>query len=267
MNRRSIVKGLVLGGAAAACPTCLGMAEALASEKGAKTHGGGAPHWEYTGDAGPTHWGELSPANSVCSLGLQQSPIDIHGQISAEMDGISVDYGTTPLRVVNNGHTIQANCDPGSRIVLDGETYNLLQFHFHHPSEHQVDGKPYPMECHFVHASDSGVLAVLGVFIESGGKNATLAPIWDAMPQEAGDEVKVSSVTISPAELLPHDRRFYRYYGSLTTPPCSEKVIWSVYRQPVTASAAQINTFGTLFPMNARPIQRLNRRFLLLGSL
>jgi carbonic anhydrase len=199
-------------------------------------------------------------------LGLQQSPVDLSGSITAGLNPIALNYGDTAMRVVNNGHTIQCNTDSGSDMVIDGKKYALLQFHFHHPSEHLSDGWPYAMEMHLVHASADGQLAVLGVFIKPGATNQALAPIWSAMPSKQGPEIKRGSVRIRPAALLPANPENYRYHGSLTTPPCSEKVLWTVYRQPIEASRGQIKKFGDLFPMNARSAQPMNRRFLLTGK-
>ncbi len=269
-SRRSVLK--YMASAAAACPTCMSVASALASgkteaghgaAKAAKSGGHDPAHWTYGGDTGPQHWGDLNAGNKVCSLGFQQSPVDLRQAIPASPGQISVDYKPTTLRVVNNGHTIQCNTDPGSTMMLDGDKFRLLQFHFHHPSEHAMDGRRFDMEAHFVHINDAGMLAVLGVFIEPGGENNVLAPVWQHMPPSAGPEKKVSSVKIDPVKLLPVDRNYFRYLGSLTTPPCSEKVIWSVFSQPVQASSAQVGQFAGLFDMNARPLQGLHRRLLL----
>ena len=266
-SRRSVLK--YMASAAAACPTCMSVASALASgkkeagygaAKTAKSSGHDAAHWTNGGDTGPGHWGEMNAGNKVCSLGFQQSPIDLRHAIPANPGQISVLYKPTTLRVVNNGHTIQCNTDPGSTIMLDGERFRLLQFHFQHPSEHAMDGRRFDMECHFVHINDAGMLAVLGVFIEPGGENNVLTPIWQHMPHKAGPEKKVASVHIDPAKLLPANRDYFRYLGSLTTPLCSEKVIWSVFSQPVQASTAQVGQFAGLFDMNARPLQGLHRR-------
>ncbi|MBT4689889.1 MAG: carbonic anhydrase family protein [Rhodospirillaceae bacterium] len=259
-SRRSVLK--YMAGAAAACPTCMSVASALASEK--KTSKGA--HWTYEGKTGPEHWGDMSAGNKVCSTGVQQSPIDLGRAIPASPGHISVDYKPTTLRVVNNGHTIQCNTDAGSTMTLDGDKFRLLQFHFHHPSEHAMDGRRFDMECHFVHINDAGMLAVLGVFIEPGAENNVLAPVWQHMPHSAGPEKAVSSVQIDPVRLLPSNRQYFRYLGSLTTPPCSEKVIWSVFSQPVQASTAQVSQFAGLFNMNARPLQGLHRRLLLKSS-
>lgn len=268
-SRRSVLK--YMAGAAAACPTCLSVASALASEKQAAAHGaakaaadkGHGAGWSYGGDTGPGHWGEMNAGSKVCSLGFQQSPIDLRAATPASAGTIKVDYKSTTLRVVNNGHTIQCNTDPGSSMTLDGQHFRLLQFHFHHPSEHAMDGRRFDLEAHFVHINDDGMLAVLGVFIEPGIGNDMLAPVWQHMPRSAGPEKKVSSVRIDPVRLLPVNRQYFRYLGSLTTPPCSEKVIWSVFSNPVQASTAQVGQFAGLFDMNARPLQGLHRRLLL----
>ena len=263
MERRTVLKYLA-GAAATFCPTCLSTISAFAAEKGGQGGAHGSPpHWGYEGAEGPMNWGQLSPEYKACSLGVQQSPIDLTAAIPADAGPIDVSYRRVPLKVINNGHTIQVNCDPGSGIMVDGKRFGLLQFHFHHPSEHALDGTRFDMEAHFVHASEDGVLAVLGVFIRQGESHPLLAPIWRAMPEKAGPERTVSSEMISPADLLPADRRYFRYLGSLTTPPCSETVIWSVYRTPVNASGEQIRQFAGLFPMNARPLQPLHRRLLL----
>jgi len=240
------------------------VAQALAAEKEAapaKVHGkGGAVHWTYSDGTGPEQWGTLSGAFRACDLGVEQSPVNLTRAVPAKMGTMDIAYKSMPLEVVNNGHTIQVNCAPGSHIVLDGTRFRLLQYHFHHPSEHLLNGKAFDMEAHFVHVSDSGTLAVLGVFIEPGAESRALKPVWNVMPSEAG---KASGGTVAPADLLPENSAYFRYMGSLTTPPCSQKVIWTVYREPVTASVAQVKKFAEIFPMNARPAQRLNRRLLL----
>lgn len=273
LPRRRVLQML---GAAAACPVCAGLAgRAFATDIDMKApaHGamppaaapaghGGAPHWEYEGAAGPEHWGALSPDFQVCGTGREQSPIDLRWPIPAPTGHIETAFRDMPLRIVNNGHTIQVNCEPGSQSRIDGVVYDLLQFHFHHPSEHLLAGKRFDMECHFVHKSAAGGLAVLGVFIQPGAENAALKPVFDAMPAQAGPEQAVA-MSIRPEALLPADRHYFRYAGSLTTPPCSEGIVWSVYRQPIEASAAQIRKFAQAFAGNARPVQPQHRRYLL----
>ncbi|TCS62494.1 carbonic anhydrase [Varunaivibrio sulfuroxidans] len=267
IERRTVLK-FIAGAVAGGCPTCLSIANAFASETAAAKGAQDArrkivsnPHWGYEGADGPEAWGELSPAYAVCSKGMQQSPIDLAGALEAQTGNIPVNYGALPLKVINNGHTIQVNCDPGNSIMLDGAKFKLLQYHFHHPSEHALNGDRFEMEAHFVHADENGRLAVLGTFFRPGPENPALAKIWDVMPREAGG-AKTGGM-LSPLALLPQNRTYYRYLGSLTTPPCSETVIWTVFASPLQMSQAQVKTFAEMFPMNARPLQNLLRRYLL----
>ena len=218
------------------------------------------PHWDYSGEKGPEHWGKLDPGFSACAEGLQQSPINLAAGTRSALADIPVTYREVPLKVVNNGHTIQVNIEPGSSIAIDGKRFDLLQVHFHHSSEHLLAGRSLPLEAHFVHAAADGSLAVLGVFFEPGRHNASLEPIWQVMPDEVGD---AGSGRFDPTDLLPAERGYFRYYGSLTTPPCSQIVIWTVFKQALGLSQDQIAKFAAIFPTNTRPIQRLNRRFLL----
>ena len=241
-----------------ACPACLGVARAETGHPAA----GGPPHWDYHGEAGPERWGTLAPEFRVCSLGLEQTPVDLRAAVPAAIGSLSVALARTAQQVLNNGHTIQVNCAPGARTEILGTQYDLLQFHFHHPSEHLLAGRGFDLECHFVHRSAAGALAVLGVFIQPGAENKALQPIWQAMPASAGPARALDSA-IDPALLLPEQRQYFRYAGSLTTPPCSEGVLWTLFKTPVEASAEQIRRFAQLFPVNARPPQAVNRRFVL----
>ena len=248
-DRRNALR--VLAAAAfGTCPICRALAE--------EQH----PHWSYEGAEGPENWGGLSADFKTCSIGLEQAPIDLAHAIRAETGPVAPSFPSMPLTIVNNGHTVQVNCAPGGNSMIAGEAFDLLQFHFHHPSEHLVAGKTFDMELHFVHKSTAGKLAVLGVLIQQGAENTALAPIWAALPEQAGDPVPVGTM-IDPAALLPAQRQFFRYHGSLTTPPCSEGVLWTVFEQPIEASSEQIAKFAALFPVNARPVQALNDRKLL----
>lgn len=222
--------------------------------------------WEYKGEKGFEHWAELSPEFQACQQGTEQSPIDLQQATQTDPTTLKFNYSSSPLKVVHNGHTIQVNCAPENTLVLDGKTFNLLQFHFHHPSEHWLTGQPFPMELHLVHRSETGELAVLGIFLQQGQANSALQPIWEAMPTQAGPEKVVPGVRVDLAKLLPSDRKFERYRGSLTTPPCSEGVTWLVMEQPLEVSAAQIQQFTQVIGLNARPVQALNRRSLLRSS-
>ena len=221
------------------------------------------PHWGYIGEEGAENWSKLSPEFSSCELGIAQSPINIESPIEAKLNELEFDYQNSPLRIINNGHTIQVNYQSGSVLKLDGESYELVQFHFHHPSEHKVNDQNFPMELHLVHQNKKGSLAVVGVFLKQGEANKALEAIWKVLPDKQGKEQRIPNVEINASELLPTDQEFYRYYGSLTTPPCSETVNWIVYQQPIEVSVAQVEKFSKLFPINARPVQNLNRRFLL----
>ena len=223
-------------------------------------HADSGPHWGYAGEAGPAHWGELDPKFAACASGVNQSPIDIASTIDAELPPIGVNYGTAGTEILNNGHTIQVNVAPGSTLSLDGKTFELKQFHFHAPSENTVDGKPYALEAHFVHGDADGHLAVIGVLFEEGAASPAIAALWEAMPKEAGAKHPLST-PVDPAALLPQSRDYYRYNGSLTTPPCTEGVRWLVMKAPLTVSKAQVEAFGAaLHGPNNRPVQAVNAR-------
>ena len=244
------------------CVYCLAAGRASASQPGHSNAGASHPHWSYAGNTGPDHWGALQPNFKACELGLEQTPIDLAGGIKGEPGTVALDYKPLPLRILNNGHTIQVNADSGCSCTIGGTKYDLAQFHFHHPSEHLLAGKPFDLECHLVHKAANGALAVVGVFIKPGAKNTDLAAVFDAMPSSAGPEVRMPG-TIDPSALLPKKGGYFRYMGSLTTPPCSEGLTWTVYKEPIEASSDQIRQFASLFANNARPVQRRNRRFLI----
>ena len=256
MQRRSFL----LGASVAACPVCAGLAgrQALGSED--------AAHWSYAGSTGPADWGSLSPDYATCSSGTAQSPIDLGNAFRGQIPSTDIAWHAVDrYSVVNNGHTIQVNVPEGSRITLLDKTYSLLQFHFHHASEHTIDGQHYPLEAHFVHQAEDESLSVVGVLFEDGADNPELAAIWGVMPTAPG-EVDVVDRRVDPNGLLPRSRSAYLYYGSLTTPPCSEVVTWFVFSTPMSASAGQIEDFDAVFSANYRPVQPLNRRLLLLGG-
>jgi carbonic anhydrase len=244
LSRRLFLKGSGLV-AMAACPICA----AVAAE---------GVHWTYE-EAG--HWGELSPDFQACGIGVEQSPIDLVQPIPSALGDVAIEWQAGPGVVENNGHTIEIKTAPGSAATVAGTRYDLVQFHFHHPSEHSLDGQRLAMEAHFVHRAGTGGLAVLGVFLVPGAEHAILAKVWEKMPAEEGEAELEEPVDL--LSLLPKSRAYYRYAGSLTTPPCSEVVLWTVFAEPVEVSQAQIDAFAALYPMNARPVQEINRRFLL----
>jgi carbonic anhydrase len=249
MERRDFLRGLVL---LAACPLCVRTAYAAEGV-----------HWGYEGEEGPEHWGTLSPENSACSAGSQQSPIDIRGAIKAEIPDLATEWrrGGT---ILNNGHTIQVKA-AGGTLHRGDKTFDLVQYHFHAPSEHLVDGKNFPMEAHFVHKNaETGALGVLGVFFVPGAANPTFASLAAKFPQNAGEETQLDSV--DPKGLLPTSLKYWSYEGSLTTPPCSEIVDWMVAMEPIEVDPADIKKFTGLYSMNARPALSGNRRYVLTSS-
>ncbi|MEI7469190.1 MAG: carbonic anhydrase family protein [Chloroflexota bacterium] len=224
-----------------------------------------APAWAYNGDEGPAKWGDLSSEFAACKTGQEQSPIDLSKANLRDISNISFNYQPSKINILNNGHTIQVNYDEGSYIVVDGKRYDLLQYHFHAPSEHSVNGKLADAEVHFVHKAADGTLAVVGVLLVQGPDNASLKTVWDNLPTTQGP-VKTLTATTNAKELIPPSQTTYRYNGSLTTPPCSEGVKWHIMTQSMQLSAAQLKAFTNLFPVSNRPIQPLFSRTLDLDS-
>jgi carbonic anhydrase len=220
-------------------------------------------HWSYSGDTGSEYWSALNPSYKACGRGTEQSPInleDVKANTSSEAD-IQINYQPSSFTAKNNGHTVQAdaNTDENS-IVIDGKEYKLVQFHFHVPSEHQMDGKNLDMELHLVHKSEDDQLAVLGVLMKAGKENKTLAELWSKLPKEESEENIQLEEEINLSALLPQDKTAYHYNGSLTTPPCSEGVKWTVFAEPISVSQEQIDLFASVFPDNHRPVQPWNDR-------
>ena len=247
----------------------VGGEELGAEEHGSQGHGAAKPssgghgdvHWGYEGEGGPANWGDLKPEFNTCKTGKQQSPINITAARKEDLEGLATMYQSTPLEVVNNGHAIQVNYAPGSIMEIGGKDYALLQFHFHSPSEHLVQGKPYDMIAHLVHKASDGSLAVIGVFLTEGKENSLIQKVWDYLPAKAGEKKTVAEVTLNVADLLPKDMSYYHYYGSLTTPPCTEGVAWYVLKTPVEVSAKQLAQFRAVMHGNVRPPQPLHGRF------
>jgi carbonic anhydrase len=229
-----------------------------------ETHDGSKnAHWSYEGPTGPEHWGELDTASVVCKQGGAQSPIDLANPLRVPaLAGLQLKYAPSKLTITNNGHTIQVNYDKGSSLVLDGKKFDLLQFHFHTPSEHTVDGRTFPLELHLVHQATDKNLAVIGIMLAEGAPSTVLTRFWDRLPRAAG-EVETNQ-TINAQDLLPRALDdYFTYSGSLTTPPCTESVRWIVLRRPIEVSKAQIAAFRAIFPMNARPVAPIGARILL----
>jgi len=244
-------------GANAAAPAGQGAARGAPSPRppDAGAHpGGSVPHWDYAGPGGPDRWAALKPEFSACSRGARQSPIDIRDGIKVELDPVQFDYRASGFRVIDNGHTVQVDVAAGNSIEVQGRRYELQQFHFHRPSEERIDGRQFDMVAHLVHKAADGRLAVVAVLLEAGSGHPVVQAVWNNLPLEKGEPV-AARANLDLTRLLPEDRGYYTYMGSLTTPPCSEGVLWMVMRRPVPVSAEQIGIFARLYPMNARPIQ------------
>lgn len=241
-TRRSFLVGL------AACPLCAAAARAEEA------------HWSYE-DA--QSWGAHDAAARACAVGAEQSPIDLTGAVKADIHAPKIVWKPQAFEIVNNGHSIQANAAPGSFATSEGRKFELKQFHFHTPSEHAIDGRRTAMEAHFVHAGENGELLVLGVLMKGGAKNGAFAAIMAAAPAQEGQAELQAPIDAST--LLPKQRKFFHYEGSLTTPPCSEVVNWAVFSSPLEVASADIEAFKKIFPMNARPLQDVHRRIVLKG--
>jgi carbonic anhydrase len=232
----------------------------------------GAAHWDYETD-GPVKWASLSPDFASCGAGKHQSPIDLTGAKPAKLTQLLTSFQPAELRVVhhehmadvvNTGHSVQVNASGTDTVTVGEERFVLLQYHFHSPSEHHVNGRSYPAEMHMVHKAADGKLAVIGVLFDEGAANPALAAIGANLPKVKGEEHHLPHVTVDADDLLPTARTAYRYFGSLTTPPCSEDVTWIVMATPVTISSEQLAALRNVLTANNRPVQPLNGRALAL---
>ncbi len=210
--------------------------------------------WSYSGKTAPDRWAKLDGAYLSCTNGHQQSPLDIRGAKPTKLPALEFHYRTGLIKLVNDGHTIQGIVEPGSYISVEGHRYDLVQFQFHHPSEEAVKGQLSDMEVQLLHKDSEGKMAILSARMNEGSPNIALAALWPILPKQAGQSTTTSEM-VNPAGLLPPDRSYWEYEGSLTTPPCTEGVRWFVFKQEVQVSRDQIQTFATLYPRNARPLQ------------
>jgi carbonic anhydrase len=236
---------------------------AASAQNNAPATGGWRTPWSYEGSKGPEHWGALDPEYATCNAGHEQSPIDITTTAKAALPAVRFEYKNGPVRMINNGYTaVRVNYPVGNgNVLMVGDTrYELTQFHFHHPSEEYVHGKPYAMAAHLMHASSDGKVAGVVVLLKAGAANATVTRLWDHMPQTPGAEHEIAGLDVDPAGLLPREFGYFTYAGSQTAPPCTEGVTWIVLKTPVEISAAQIEAFAKLYPHDVRPLQPLNGR-------
>lgn len=250
MHRRIFTASLL------ACPVCRVLAQAA--------KGTPAPEWNYD-SAGPAKWGGIEQAYRICATGDQESPVDLRDGIPARVAPVRLDWKSGKFAVENNAHTIEAKVPLGSFVMIGAERFDLTQFHFHLPSEHAVSGKRSAMEAHFVHLHKDGRIVVLATLLEPGGHNEAFSAVMKVAPSKAGGEVPTDSV-VDPRQMVPASLDSWRYEGSLTTPPCSQIVTWVVFARTVAVAQSDIDAFRKIFPMNARPLQPLNRRYLLRNS-
>ncbi len=237
---------------------CAAMLLASCSAFAAEQH----PHWGYSGDNGPNNWAKLTPEFGACA-GKNQTPVNLSGFVKADLKPLKFSYKTGGSQILNNGHTVQVVYDAGSNVVIDGVEYMLKQFHFHAPSENQIKGESFPLEGHFVHADKDGNLAVVTVMFKEGHENAALKDLWAHMPAKEGDKIALSPA-FDAAKLFPKNHEYYRFSGSLTTPPCTEGVRWIVLKKPVFVSKAQIDALRKVMGHdNNRPLQPINAREIL----
>ncbi len=250
------------------------LASCSGTERAAVGHGEGhAVHWGYETDNGPGRWGSMNSEWALCAEGLEQSPIDLANASAIELPGVEIHLPSEQevevlnqegvIGALDNGHTIQINSKTGETLTVGDKTFALVQFHFHAPSEHTVDGEHFPMEMHFVHQADDGALAVVGVFVEEGAANAGIALLWERLSELSETAVPVEIPTAFDDHVFPNvGTGFYHYGGSLTTPPCSEGVQWYVRKTPTQLSNEQIAAFTAIYNHNNRPVQPLNDRTL-----
>jgi carbonic anhydrase len=210
--------------------------------------------WSYEGEAGPDNWGKLKSEYATCANGNRQSPIDIRDGIRVDLEPIQFTYRASQFRVVDNGYTVQVAV-AGSSISLLGKAYELVEFHFHQPSEERVNGKAFDMVVHLVHKAEDGKLAIVAVLLEKGQDNPLIQSVWNNLPLEKNEDVTPPATTLDIAQLLPKNRSYYTYMGSRTTPPCSEGVLWLVLKQAQQISPEQLAIFARLYKNNARPVQ------------
>lgn len=237
------------------------MAPGSSAAAAGMAHGGGV-RWGYEGSTGPQTWAKLSPDFHLCAQGTRQSPIAIDdtNTLQGPAEPLQIRYQPSGAMVLNNGRTIQVDVVGDNTVTVRGSTFKLYQIMFHHPSEERVNGRAYAMVAHLMHRDEDGQLAVVAVLLDPGQANALINKVWTYLPLDTGDRVRMPAGLLDLNELLPQDMRYYQFMGSLTTPPCTENVLWMVLKQPVQISPEQLRLFSQLYPANARPVQPLNGR-------
>ena len=217
--------------------------------------------WSYEGAGAPVNWGKLRSDYATCDDGKRQSPIDIRDSINVDLEQIKFDYKPSLFRIIDSGHTVEVHVGEGSTLTVMGRQYELEQLHFHRPSEERINGKIYDMSVHLLHRTLDGQQAVLAILLEKGSEHPLIQTLWNNLPLEIGQEL-VPEDAIDLNELLPENRTYWTYMGSLTTPPCTENVLWLVMKQPAQISPEQVSIFSRLYRYNVRPVQPANNRLI-----
>lgn len=231
---------------------------------GHAAHAAHKGHWDYVSShaEGPSHWGELDHAFEQCSKGIHQSPVNIAKTVKTQLPALEFGYSSIAPVILNNGHTVQVNLPAGQKLKVGDQSYELLQFHFHTPSEEAVSSKRAPMVAHFVHKNAEGKLGVVALLIDIGKAEGPMDPIFDHLPRP-GEKITVDDLTLDLSAMLPKNLGYYNLEGSLTTPPCSEGVNWMILKEHGTLTRAHVRAFQHMFREghgNARPVQPLNDR-------
>jgi len=210
--------------------------------------------WAYAGDAGPDNWSKLKAEYATCASGRRQSPIDLADGIAVDLEPIQFAYSPAPFRVVDSGRNLQVAVYGGGLTLL-GKNYELMRIQFHRPSEISVGGKVFEMDAQLMHKAADGKLLIVAVPLEKGGENPLVQMALNNVPLEPGGDVMPPAQHIDVNRLFPESRRYFTFMGSLTTPPCTEDVVWIVIKQPQSVSSEQLAIFQRLYPPNARPVQ------------
>jgi carbonic anhydrase len=215
--------------------------------------------WAYAGAGGPVVWGRLRPEYATCASGKRQSPIDVRDAIHVDLEPIAFSYREAHFRIVDTGHTIQVNVGEGNSITVMGRQYQLERIDFHHPAEERIEGRGFDMVAHLIHRDVENHVAIVAVLIEKGTELPVIQTLWNNLPLETDQELAPREL-IDLNKLLPENRAYMAYMGSLTTPPCTEEVLWLVFRNPIPISGEQMDIFARIYPNNARPLQPANGR-------
>lgn len=230
-------------------------ARPAAARPRAAAAGPAARPWGYTGDGAPEHWGSLSPAYKRCAVGTRQSPIDLRDTLRVDQEALQFDYRSGGFSVIDTGRTVEVRLPAGNTLKVGQRSFALRHLQFHRPGEFRVNGAPVAMSIHLHHQDTKGRVAIVSLLVQPGdADHPTLERLWGALPLER-QTLETVPEGLDLNGLLPAQRGYFMFMGSLTTPPCSEDVLWLVLREPLRVSARQLEVFARLYPMNARPLQ------------